>query len=66
MKINIVLMKISLRKTCFPYMDIQDLLVYKVKRPICIILNKYFLKCMECPFWGGSRGCRRKGTWAGG
>jgi len=31
-------------------MDIKDLLVYKVKRPICITLNKCFLKIMECSF----------------
>jgi len=39
----------------------QDLLVYKVTRPIRITLNKCFLKIMGCPFWGGVD--RRKGTW---
>jgi len=31
--------------------DIYDLLVYKVKRPIRITLNKSFLKMIGCPFW---------------
>src|SRR6218665_2286207 len=37
-------------------MDIYALLVYKVKRSICITLNKCFLKIMEFPFWGGVNG----------
>jgi len=47
-------------------MDIYDLLVYKVQRPICISLNKRFLKIMGCPFWGrGSRERVRKGQGEG-
>jgi|SRR6218665_571068 len=34
--------------------DGYDLLIYKVKRPICITLSKCFLKIMGCPF--GERG----------
>jgi len=40
-------------------MNIHDLLVYKVKRPNHIILNKGFWKIMGCPSLG--RG-RQKGT----
>jgi len=32
--------------------DIYDLLVYKVKRPIHITLNRCFLKIMDFLFWG--------------
>jgi len=45
-------------------MNMYDLLVYKVKRPISVTLNKCFLKIMECHFWGEVG--RRKGTWGGG
>jgi len=43
-------------------MDLEDLLVYKVKRPVQYpnTLNKCFLKIMGCPFWWG--GCWWKGT----
>ena len=34
-------------------MDIYNLLVYTVNRPIRISLNKRFLKIMRCPFWEG-------------
>jgi len=44
-------------------MDTYDLLVYTLKKPIHIILNKYFFKIKECPFW--ARGLM-KGTWGGG
>jgi len=44
-------------------MDLYDLLVYKVKRPIRITLNKCFLKIMRCPFLGDEG--PRKGTWGG-
>src|SRR6218665_502920 len=38
-------------------MDIilYNLLVYKVKRPVCITLNKWFLKIMGCSFLGVDR-----------
>ena len=45
-------------------MGIYDLLVYKVKAPICITLNKCFFKIMGCPFLGGVvDGKKQKGTW---
>jgi len=43
-------------------MDIYNLLVYKVKRSICITVNKSFFKIIGCPFWGAGRW---KGTWGG-
>jgi len=40
-------------------MDIYDLLVYKVKRPIRITLSKCFLEIMGCPFLGGRESMER-------
>jgi len=45
-------------------MDIYNSLVYTVKRPIHITLNKCSLIIMGCPFWGD--GSRQKGTPGGG